>query len=132
MGKRYKPTHQELHVLRVLWDHGPSTTADILDGLDVRPPQSTLTSTLERLVDKGSVRVANAAKPRLYEAAVTREQTLRSMVAHLTDLAFGRAARRGKLARGAIHDADATPETLAKLREILDDDRDERARGQSR
>ena len=116
-----RPTEAELELLRVLWDHGPSTVREIHEIL-TREKDTGYTTTLkilQRMTDKGLVRRDESRRSHVYQAACPPEQTQRQLVRDLLQLAFGGAP--GKLVVQALSDEKASPEELAEIRRVLDE-----------
>ena len=88
MAERPPPSEQELEILKVLWDEGPSTVRgvdEVLRGRGVRRIYTHLQTLLNRLQAKGHV----ASKPKsgtlahVYRAVSTRDDLLRDRLQDL-------------------------------------------------
>lgn len=123
MADRPTPSEQELEVLKVLWDEGPSTVRgvdEVLRSRGVRRIYTHWQTLLNRLQAKGHV--ASEARPaplgHLYRAVSTRDDLLRDRLQDLAnELCEGATVPLVlTLVEGrAFSDAD-----LARLRAVLD------------
>ena len=116
-----RPTETELQLLRVLWDHGPSTVRDIHEHLgDQKGTGYTTTlKILQRMTEKGLVLRDEAQRSHIYRAAWRAEQTQRQLVKDLLRRAF--AGSSARLVIQALSEEKASPAELAEIRRILDD-----------
>ncbi|MEW6249554.1 MAG: BlaI/MecI/CopY family transcriptional regulator [Planctomycetota bacterium] len=115
-----RPTDAELAILRVLWQHGPSTVRDVQQVLSRtrRTGYTTVLKLLQIMLDKGLVRRDAARRTHVYRARVSEDSTQRQLVGGLLERAFGGA--RTKLVMQALAARRATPEELAEIRRMLD------------
>ena len=116
-----KATDAELGILNVLWHRGPRTVREVHDSLtklrDIR--YTTTLKTLQVMVGKGLVSRDESRRAHVYEAAVDREETQRFLVGDLIDKIFNGSA--AELMAGALSARKASPEDLAKIRQLLDE-----------
>jgi BlaI family penicillinase repressor len=84
-------TDLQIALLRVLWDRGEATVADIAEALrpdrDLAP--TTIATLLSRLEKRGVVSHTTQGRQYVYRARVSEGEVRRSMVSELTDLLFG-------------------------------------------
>ena len=115
-----KATDAELQILNILWLRGPSTVRKVHDALtklrDIR--YTTTLKTLQVMTGKGLVKRDESNRAHVYEAAVDREATQRSLVGDLVDKVFDGSA--AGLVAGALS-AKTTPEEIEKIRQLLDE-----------
>ena len=115
-----KPTEAELELLRVLWELGPSTVADIHGARAGKSTGYTTTlKLLQRMTDKGLVTRDESQRSHVYHPAVSAENTQRQLVRDLIGRAFGGAP--GKLVVQALSEKPASAEELAAIRKLLDE-----------
>jgi predicted transcriptional regulator len=116
-----KPTNAELAILRVLWDHGPSTVREVHERLERDEPvgYTTVLKLLQIMDDKALVTRDASERSHVYAAAVTEEETQRRLVADLADRAFGGSSLA--LVMQALSVTRASPRDLRRIRELLDD-----------
>jgi|ERR1022692_167781 predicted transcriptional regulator len=118
-----RPTDAELEILRVLWNHGPSTVREIHDILNQTKPTgyTTVLKLTQIMVEKALVRRNEVQNQRahVYEASVPKEQTQRQLVGDLVGRAFDGSA--GELVMQALSAKTATPQELEEIRKLLDE-----------
>ena len=114
------PTPVELDILRILWQHGPSTVRDVYSHMskDREMAYTTTLKMLQIMTEKGLVEREEAGKAHIYTARQNEERTQRSMVGEFMDRAFGGAAQ--KLVMQALTSRKTSPEELAEIRRLLD------------
>ena len=116
-----KATDAELEVLNILWHRGPSTVRDVHEAFtalrDIR--YTTTLKTLQVMTRKGLVKRDESQRAHVYQAAVDREETQRSLVGDLVDRVFNGSA--AGLVAGALSAKNASREELAKIRALLDE-----------
>ena len=110
----------EWDVMKVVWDHGPLTSGEVVKRLadEKAWKPRTIKTLLARLVQKGAVGVDQSDGKHLYVAKVKREALVkregRSFIARVFD---------GAVAPALVHfiqDADLSPQQIAELKKILD------------
>lgn len=125
MGRpRPRPTDAELEILRVLWEHGPSTVRQVHEALaDTRETGYTTTLKLMQIMaDKGLVSRDESSRTHVYSAGTSKEQTQRQLVKDLMDRAFGGSA--AALVMRAISAEGTSSEELREIRKLIDDYRE--------
>lgn len=112
-------TDLQLALMRVLWDRGEATVAEMADAL--RPARelapTTIATVLSRLEKRGVVGHVAQGRQYLYRPRVSESEVRRSMVSGLTDLLFG-----GDVAALMSHLLDAgsvRPGDLDKVRSLI-------------
>jgi predicted transcriptional regulator len=120
MSQPPRPTPAELEILRLLWEHGPSTVREVQERMEVQRPTgyTTALKLLQIMVDKGLARRDEAARAHVYAAKMPEDQTQRQLVRDLLDRAFGGSAT--KLVMHALNARKTSREELASIREMLD------------
>jgi predicted transcriptional regulator len=90
MSETHQLTDLQLAILRVLWDRGSATAADITDALKSsrRLAQQTIATVLSRLERRGIVRHETRQRQYFYLPMVTESEVRRSMLAEFTDRLF--------------------------------------------
>ncbi len=90
MPEIHQLTELQIALLRVLWDRGEATVAEICDAL--RPERSlaptTVATLLSRLERRGVVSHRSASRQFIYAAAVSEDEVRHSMVSELTEQLF--------------------------------------------
>jgi predicted transcriptional regulator len=115
-----RPTPAELEILRLLWEHGPSTVREVQERMEQQRPTgyTTALKLLQIMTDKGLVRRNETARAHVYAARAPEDQTQRQLVRDLLDRAFGGSAT--KLVMHALSARKTSREELARIREMLD------------
>lgn len=90
------PTDFELAILKVLWQHGPSTAREVLERLRGRRQvgYTTVLKMLQLMEEKGMVSVDRSARSHVYAPRMREASTLRRLVGDFVDRAFDGAADR--------------------------------------
>jgi BlaI family transcriptional regulator, penicillinase repressor len=114
-----KPTDAELEVLRVIWEHGPSTVRQIHDILEQHKSRgyTTILKTLQIMTDKGLVVRDDSNRSHVYQTKLTELATQRQLIRDLMDRAFGGSA--AKLMLQVLGMKAATPQELDELQGLL-------------
>jgi predicted transcriptional regulator len=114
-------TDLQLSVLRVLWERGSATAAEITDALRTSRglAQQTIATILSRLERRGIVRHATRHRQYVYSAVVTEPEVRRGMLTELTDRVFeGDVAA---LVTQLLSARDISPGDLARVKTLLAD-----------
>src|SRR3954454_25125615 len=114
---RRKPTHAELDILRVLWSRGPSTVRQIAEEMGREAGYTTILKLLQIMTEKGLVIRDEAARPHVYTAAYSQDQTQRQLVTDLLERAFDGSA--AKLVLQALAASKSSPQELAEIKKLL-------------
>jgi len=110
----------EWDVMKVVWDHGPLASGDVVRRLadEKHWKPRTIKTLLARLVRKGAVEAAESDGKFLYSAKVAREELAgreaKGFLARVFD---------GAVAPALVHfvrDADLSPQQIRELKQILD------------
>jgi len=121
MTKRPKPTDAELGILRVLWTRGPSTVRQVQDALNENRPTgyTTALKLLQIMTDKRLVARDETDRTHVYRASLSESETQRQLLDDLLTRAFRGSAMT--LVMQALSGAKATPDELARIRQLLDE-----------
>jgi predicted transcriptional regulator len=114
-----RPTDAELAILRVLWEHGPSTVREV-HGVVARDRQLAYTTTLKLLqimTEKGLTTRQAEGQWHRYRARQTEQVTQRRLVRDLLDRAFG--GSTSQLVVQALASRKASAEELRAIRRLL-------------
>jgi predicted transcriptional regulator len=79
----------QLELLRVLWDRGEATAAEVHERLDRALAPTTVATLLSRLEKRGLVTHESRGRTYVYRASVPEHEVRRSMLAKLTTFFFG-------------------------------------------
>src|SRR5689334_12465936 len=106
-------------VMRVLWQRGETSTADVAEALAASRglAHTTVATLLTRLEKRGAVASRRDGRQLLYTARVTEGQVRRTMVSSLVDSIFGGDAKA--LVAHLVSEADVAPGDLDRIRRML-------------
>jgi predicted transcriptional regulator len=107
-------------IMRILWDRGEATTADVhaalLDERGLAP--TTIATMLSKMEKKGVITHRTEGRQYVYRALVEERDVRRSMVSELIRRAFqGDAAA---LVNHLLNELDIDPEELDRLKDMID------------
>ena len=110
-----KPTAAELEILSVLWELDQATVKEIHEKLNAVKPTTytTVLKFLQIMTEKNLVERDEANKAHVYRAALSQEQTQKTLVSDLLEKAF-----RGSALRLVQHVLEAKPASSEDLNEI--------------
>ncbi len=111
-------TDRELDLMGVLWEHGPSTVADVRDRLRDDLAYTTVLTILRTLEDKGHVGHESEGRAYRYHARVERGEARVSAVNRITRKLF--AGSTETLLTHLVSDQELSDEQLERIRELLD------------
>lgn len=113
-------TGAELRIMQVLWQKGPATVQQILDGLTVDPPlaYNSVLTTIRILERKGYVEHSPEGRAHVYRPVVEQAEASRSEIRHLMGRFFRNSHK--DLVLNILEDHGIAPEELERLRKMLD------------
>jgi predicted transcriptional regulator len=117
-------TRLELEIMKVLWETGPAPVQEVRDRLAAAGRDlayNTVQTMLNVLHRKGRVRRAREGRAFSYAPVTTRLQATRHAVADLLGRMFD--GRAEDLVMSLVETRRLTPETLARLSRLLDDEK---------
>ena len=119
--KLQKPTATELQILRVLWEHGPSTVREVHEVMAVDKPigYTTVLKIMQIMTQKGSVARNEDSKAHVYKPKQPAENTKRQLVGDLMQRAFAGSA--SQLMVHALAGKKTSHAEIAEIRELLDE-----------
>src|SRR5580765_2312104 len=96
MSKNRTPTAAELGILRVLWEHGPSTVRQInnIMGKEREIGYSTTLKTVQIMTEKGLLVKDESVRPQMFKPARAEEKMQLQLVDELIQRAFGGSASK--------------------------------------
>lgn len=119
-------TDRELDIMGVLWEHGPSTVAEVRERLADPLSHNAVATMLTILEKKGHVGHRAEGRAFRYRALVAREEAGRSAFTRLIDTIFGGSAEA--LLTHFVRDRKLTPDEIERVRALLDEQLRERER----
>lgn len=121
----YRLGDLQLRIMKVLWESGPASVADVQRELGgQRLAYTTVATMLRKMEDRGLVRHREKRRRFIYEAAVTAEDVTRSMAGDLVDRLF-----EGSLADAVSHlleSREVGPQELERLERLIREHKRER------
>ena len=112
-------TPRELDIMAVLWEHGPSTVAEVRAQLGKAVSHNTVATMLTILENKGRVDHVEEGRAFRYRALIDRDEAGRSAISRIADTVFGGSAEAVLL--HFIRDRRLTRAELERLRSVLDE-----------
>jgi len=107
----YRLGDLQLSIMRVLWDVGAGSVAEVHARLEGPPlAYTTVATMLRKMEERNLVQHREENRRFIYEAAISEEQVTRSAAADLVDRIFG-----GSLADTVCHLLDSRDVSLAEL-----------------
>lgn len=115
------PTDRELTLLKLLWQHGPSTVRQLHQVFPNRPKPAytSLQTNLQGMLDKGYLTSQTDQHAHIYAATLTQADVERRAVHDLIRRVFDGSALR--LFTTALNSEQASPEELRRLQMLLDE-----------
>lgn len=119
MTKPNKPTTAELEILAVLWELEQATVREVHKIINKRRPTiyTTVLKFLQIMAEKGLVERDAANKAHVYRAALSQEQTQKTLVSDLLEKAFRGSAL--KLVQHVLETKPTSAEELAEIRQMI-------------
>jgi predicted transcriptional regulator len=112
-------TERELDLMAVLWQHGPSTVAEIRARLSDSVSHNTVATILTILENKGHVTHTEEGRAFRYHALVGREEAGKRAFARLVDTVF--AGSPEALLTHFVRDRRLSADELRRIRAIVDE-----------
>ena len=115
-------TRLQLDILRLLWDRGEATVAEVQDALPgQRLALSSVATLLSRMEKRGVVAHRSEGRQYVYRAAVPRQRVQQSLVGELAQLGERLfAGDMASLVSTLLDEAEVSPEELARIRTMVE------------
>ncbi len=120
--KSEQMTPLELEIMQVLWETGSANCQTVQRQLKRELAYTTVQTMLNVLHRKGRVKRTLKDKAYIYRPAVTRQKFTGHAVRDLVDRLFGGSAEG--LVMNLLQEKQLTPERLAKLHQLVEEDAD--------
>ncbi|MCF7955332.1 MAG: BlaI/MecI/CopY family transcriptional regulator [Phycisphaerae bacterium] len=119
--KASNPTDRELEILRILWDHGPSSVRRVNEFVcqESDTGYTTTLKFLQIMLEKGLVTRDTSHRTHIYSAAAEEASVQKSLAADLVDKAFGGSAQ--KLVMQALQQKQVPQAELKRIQRMLDE-----------
>jgi predicted transcriptional regulator len=114
-------TALQISILRLLWDRGEASVADVWEALypERGLAQTTIATLLSRLERRGVVTRRASERQYLYRALVSEAEVKESMVSELTERLFG--GDMTALVNHLLASQEVAPGDLSRLRAMIDE-----------
>lgn len=120
MSETHQLTDLQIAIMRVLWEQGQGTVAEICEAL--RPNRglalTTVATLLSRLEKRGVVTHESRARQFVYRPLVTEAEVRRSMLGELTEQLFD--GDVAELMSHLLTDREVSPGDIARLKAMLE------------
>jgi predicted transcriptional regulator len=115
-----RPTDQELEILKVLWERGPSSVRDVWQAIAATRDIGTTSvlKIMQIMRDKGLVVCDTKQRPQVYRTKQSQQATLKHLAGDLLERVFGGSTKL--LLLHALDNKRCRPEELADIRRLLD------------
>jgi predicted transcriptional regulator len=123
-------TDRELDIMAVLWDHGPSTVAEVRSRLRDAVSHNTVATMLTILESKGHVDHSEEGRAFRYRPLVDRAQAGRTAFSRLVDAMFG--GSQEALITHFVKDRRMSRDELERIRRVLDEQLDKASKKPSK
>src|SRR5262245_30504973 len=112
-------TAAEAEVMNVIWDHAPTSVADIPEKMPRELAYTTVMTTVRILESKGFVtQCGKRGRAFLYEAAIARDQAQGSMSTEIANRLFGGSIK--SLVLNLVQDDAISAEDLAEVKRLIE------------
>ena len=120
MPERHEITELQLAILRLLWDRGEATVAELWEALHEQRglAQTTVATLVSRLQRRGIVARRTRDRQFLYRATISEPDVQQSMVSELTERLF--AGDPAALVSHLIAASDMSPGDLARVKRMIE------------
>ena len=114
---KISPTPAELEVLKILWEHGPSTVREVMRQQADERAYTSVMSLLNVMTEKGLLRRRPQGRAFLYETAAEREATLGGMLRDMLGRAFEGSA--SAMVAHLLEQSSPDDEELSEIRRTI-------------
>jgi predicted transcriptional regulator len=113
-------------IMRILWDRGEATVAEVHDGLydDRQLAPTTIATMLRKMEDKGVVDHRVEGRHFVYRPTISEQEVRSTMVSELVERLF--AGDPAALVSHLVDDQNITADELERLRDLLDEVEEEK------
>ena len=117
------PTPAELAILRVLWEHGPSTVREIHEALkeERETGLSTTLKFVQLMTEKGLLLKEGSGRPQVFKPSQPQERTQMRLLDELIQRAFDGSA--SNLVLRAVTGRRISAKELAEIKRLIDHSR---------
>lgn len=115
---RVSLTPRELDIMRVLWDRGPSTVAEVRGELDDELAYTTVLTMLRLMEEKTLVERTQEGRAHRYAPLLEKDVAGRRTLKRVVESFFDGSSEA--LLLGLVDEDDLTEEELRRMRDLLD------------
>ena len=121
MPERHELTELQIAILRLLWERGEASVADVWEALYAERglAQTTIATLVARLQRRGIVDRRTVDRQYVYRATISESDVQHSMVSELTERLF--AGDVAALVSHLISANDMSPGDLARVKAMIED-----------
>ncbi|MDJ0837872.1 MAG: BlaI/MecI/CopY family transcriptional regulator [Acidobacteriota bacterium] len=126
METRHALSEPQMAVMRVLWQKGEASAAQVHEALQTERPQAytTVSTTLSRLEKRGIVTHRGEGRQYFYRALVAEDEVVRAGVKDLVKRLFG--GDRVNLVSHLLRSEEMAPGDLENIQRMIDEARNRR------
>lgn len=112
-------TQAELRLMKILWDRGESTVAEMVNAIPATESlaYNSVLTTIRILESKGYVSHRQEGRAFLYNTSIGEQEASRSEVRHVMQRFFGNS--RERLLLSLLGDEEISPDELRRLKEAI-------------
>ena len=110
---------REAHVMTILWEHGPSTVAEVRERLSDELAYTTVLTILRNLQAKGHVGHHEEGRAHRYFAKLKQQAVRKSAIRHLATKLFKSSSEL--LLTQLVSERGLSADQVRRIREILDE-----------
>ncbi|MFO7874667.1 MAG: BlaI/MecI/CopY family transcriptional regulator [Bacteroidales bacterium] len=117
--KTYQPTENELKILQILWEMGPSSVREVHEKLGQHKDTgyTTTLKTMQIMTDKGLLTRDKDGRKHVYKAGVSREQTQQQVLGKMVKGLFEGSTSR--LVMGALDNKTLSKDEVDEIKAYL-------------
>ena len=115
-----QPTHSELEILQIIWQHGPSSVRFINEELNRRKHvgYTTTLKIMQIMTEKGLLEREEEGRKHIYSAVIQEQETRNLLLGRFLDTTFQGSAM--KLVMQALGNHKASPEEIEELKALIE------------
>ncbi len=115
-----KLSRRERQIMDLLYQRGPSTVAEVIEGMEDPPSYSAVRATLRVMEEKGHLSHAQEGPRYVYRPAVEPEQARRSAMSHLVRTFFNGSAEQAVVTLLQMSDTELSANEIERLAAEVD------------
>ena len=114
-----KPSDNELKILQILWDHGPSSVRDVHEKISQNKDAgyTTTLKLMQIMAAKGLAVRDTSSRTHIYAAAISEQKTKKDLLSSFISATFKGSA--ASLVMQALGNSDATQSELDEIKALI-------------